>query len=355
MSHSPLRRLVPAACLALALAPALVFADDAPITMNLVPLANSQHQHDYRMKFVTDMKIKPREGASDEEAQALSSKMGAVKMPLTMTMQMRQRLQTGKADAQGRIPLTARIEQGTMDMRTGDGDLLPGVPNRGMPDMQFSADIVDGRYENIRLSGDGAAQLPPALLEGVFRKTFDALGKMNGAQLRVGDSVDLPLEMNLPLPGVPGGSNAGKVTARYTLAKVEAGTAFFDVAATLDFKLDMPMPAAQAASAASAARAPDAAPGAAPTSLQMVMAGSGTGHMQVRLADRLQLHNDMVMHMTLQMPLPEGHTMQMNLQMEMDANGKALPPAKGKVAPATTNASKASQAAKAGKTAPAAK
>ncbi|HLO95938.1 MAG TPA: hypothetical protein VK195_16650 [Burkholderiaceae bacterium] len=346
MSHSPLRRLVSAACLSLALAPALAQADDATITVNLVPLANSHHQHDVRMKFVTDMAIKPREGASAEEVQALTTKMGAIKMPLTMMMQLRQHLQTGKADAQGRIPLIARIEQGTMDMRTGDGDLLPGVPNRGMPEMQFNADIVDGRYENIRLSGEGAAKLPPALLEGVFRKTFDALGKMNGSHLRVGDSLDLPLEMNLPIPGLPGGSNAGKVTARYTLTKVEAGVAFFDIGASLDFKLDLPMPAAQAASAASAPA--DAEP-PKPSPVQMVMTGGGTGHMQWRLADRLQLHNDMEMQMAMQMPLPEGHAMQMNLQMQMDSDGKALPAVKGKgkAAPASAKATKSTSAAKA--------
>lgn len=325
MSNISLRRLVPLACVGLALLPSLVRADDTPVTLNLIPLPNTRQQQDFRIKAITDMKFKARDGASEEEVQQLSAKLGAMKMPLTMSMQMRQIVQTDKADAKGRVPLTARIERGTMEMRTGDGDLVPGVPQRGMPAMQFSALIVDGRYENIRLSGEGTAQLPPDLLEGVFRKSFDALAKMNGATLRVGESVDMPLEMNLPIPNLPAGSNVGKVKASYTLAKVVAGVAFFDVKATMDLKLDLPTPA-------SPASAPEGAAPAAPASLQMVIGGGGTGHMQLRLADRLQLHNDLDMTMALQMPLPQGHTLQMNLQMQMDSDGKSLPAAKGKAA-----------------------
>jgi len=325
MSKIPLRRLVPLACVALALLPAVVRADETPVTLNLIPLPNTRQQQDFRIKAITDMKFKARDGASEEEVQQLSAKLGAVKMPLTMSMQMRQVLQTGKADARGRVPLTARIERGTMDMRTGDGDLVPGVPQRGMPAMQFSATIVDGRYENIRLSGEGAAQLPPDMLEGIFRKTFDALAKMNGATLRVGESLDMSLEMPLPIPNLPAGSNAGKVIANYTLAKVEAGVAFFDIKATLDLKLDLPMPAVPAS-------APEGAAPAAPPSLQMVIGGGGTGHMQLRLADRLQLHNDLDMTMALQMPLPQGHAIQMTLQMQMDSDGSSLPAGKGKAA-----------------------
>lgn len=338
MSHNPLRRLVPAACLSLALAPALVFADDAPITMNLMPLPGTQQQHEFRIKAITDLKVKAREGASDEEMQQINAKMGAIKMPMTMTMQMSQHLQAGKQDAQGRIPVTARIEYGTMEMRTGNGDLMPGMPAKRMPSMQFSADIVDGHYENIRLSGEGAAQLPPQMMEGVFRKTFDALAKMNGTPLRVGETVEMPLEMNVPLPSLPGGSNAGKMSARYTLTKVEAGVAFFDIGATMDFKLDMPMPAAAASAASSAG---DAAP--APASLQLVMTGSGTGHLQLRLADRLQQRTDLDLRMDMRMPMPDGHSMQMSLQMEMAGEGKAVPA--GKAKPASKTASKTPSAA----------
>lgn len=338
MSHTTSRRLTSLACISLALAPALVRADDAPITLNLMPLPATQQQHDFRIKAVTDMKFKVREGASDEETQQINARMGAIKMPMTMTLQMRQHMQTGKADAQGHIPLKATIEYGTMEMRTGDGDLMPGMPAKRMPSMQFNADIVDGRYENIRLSGEGAAKLPPEMMEGMFRKTFDALAKMNGTPLRVGESVEMPLEMNVPLPSLPGGSNAGKMSARYTLTKVEAGVAYFDIGATLDFKLDMPMPAA-AASAASAASAPPA-----PASLQMVMTGGGTGHLQLRLADRLQQRTDLDLRIDMRMPMPDGHSMLMNLQMAMTGEGKALPAGKAKPATAKPAASKAKAA-----------
>lgn len=334
------RQLMPLAFSSLILVPGLAGADEAPVTLNLLPPPQVHQVQDLRVKMVMDMKLTPREGASEEELQQLTQKMGAVKMPLIVAMQMRQRLQTGAQDAQRRIPMTARIEASSMEMRTGNGDLVPGVPNRGMPEMEFSADIVNGRYENIRLSGEGMPSMSPKMMENMFRKTFDSLAQLNGAQLRLGETVETPLEMNLPLPNVPAGTMGGKVMARYTLTKLEAGVAFFDVSATLDFKMDLPMPAA-ASAAASAASAAEVAP----QTLKMVMSGSGTGHLQLRLADRLQVHNDLDMHIDMHMPLPQGHAMGMAMQVSLRAEGQSLPVAKGKASAAKAVPAKSRKAA----------
>lgn len=320
------KRLLPLVVIGLATMPGLSLAQGTPITLSLLPLASSQQVQDIRVKMVTDMKFTPRAGASDDEVQQLRSKLGAVKMPLTVTMQLRQRLQAGAADTQRRIPVSARVESSTMELRNADGDLLPGAPSKGMPEMQFSALLVDGRYENIRWSGPTDMKMPPELLEKTFRKTFDALSKFEGAQLRVGESLELPLELNLPLPNTPAGSNAGKVNARYTLVKVESGVAFFDIAALLDFKMSLPTPP-------SAASAASSAPGAqAPASLSMVIKGTGTGRLHLRLADRLPLRNDLDMTVQMQMPLPEGHGMDMDMQVQVSSEGRAEAVAKGKAA-----------------------
>lgn len=335
---SKILRLLPLAALGLATLPGLSLAQDAPITLSLLPLANSQQVQDIRMKMVTDMKLTPRPGASEDEVQQLRSKLGAVRMPMTVSMQLRQRLQAGAADARQRIPVSARIESSKMELRNADGDLLPGVPAKGMPEMQFSALLVHGRYENIRWSGNADIKMPPELLEKTFRKTFDALSKFEGAQLRVGESLELPLELNLPLPNTPAGSNAGKVNARYTLVKVESGVAFFDVAALLDFKMSLPTPP----SAASAASSADGAQG--PASLSLVIKGAGTGRLHLRLADRLPLRNDLDMNVQMQMPLPEGHGMDMDMQVQVSSEGRAEPVSKGR---STSPKAKAATPAKA--------
>lgn len=319
-----LNRLLTLVVIGLATIPGLSLAQDGPITLSLLPLPSSQQVQDIRVKMVTDMKFTPRPGASDDEVQQLRGKLGAVKMPMTVSMQLRQRLQTGAADAQRRIPVSARVESSRMELRNGDGDLLPGAPAKGMPEMQFSALLVDGRYQDIRWSGNTDIKMPPELLEKTFRKTFDALSRFEGAQLRVGESLELPLELNLPLPNTPAGSNAGKVNARYTLVKVESGVAYFDVTAALDFKMALPVPPS-AASAAAGAEGPQA-----PASPSMVISGTGTGRLHLRLADRLPLRNDLDMNVQMQMPLPEGHGMDMSMLVQVSSEGRAEAVAKGR-------------------------
>ena len=336
-----LHRFLSLAVVGLSTTPALSLADTAPVTVSFLPLPNSQQVQDLRMKVVTDLKVTPRPGASEEELQKLHSKVGSVKMPMTVSMQLRQHLQTGAADAQLRIPVTARIESPQMELRNGNGDLLPGAPARDMAGMQFSALLVDGRYENIQWSGTNAPQMPPELLEKTFRKTFDALARFNGAQIRVGESIEVPVDLNLPLISTPADGNAGQVKARYTLSKVEAGVAFFDVAASLDLKMDLPMPPPAASAAASAEGAPP------PRPQTLVMNGSGTGQLQLRMADRVPLRNDLSMDIQMQMPLPEGHAMHMNLQMQVNTEGRSVSAAKTK---GTAPKAKAASASKTGKT-----
>ena len=322
------RRLLPLAFLASVTTAGQAQPTDASVTLSMIPLPNSQQLMDLRVRMVTDMKVTPREGASEEELQQLRAKLAAVKMPLRFDMTLQQRLQTGLLDAQRRMPISASIESSQMEVRNGEGELLPGMPAKGLSDMRFSARVVDGRYEDIRVNGENLRKLTPELLEATFRKTFDALAQLNGARLKVGESIELPLEMALPLPGAPSFSNATKVLTRYTLTRVQAGVAYFDIGATLDFRADLPLPPAAASAAASAA---EGAP-ATPRSQELMVSGKGTGQLQLRLADRLPLRNDLDMEASMHMALPDGHAMQMTVQVQTTSVGRALRPSTGKVA-----------------------
>lgn len=312
----PLKRLLPLAFLASLATTALAQAPEALITLSTLPLASSQQLHEVQMHVVTDMKVRPRQGASEEELEQLHRRLGTAKMPLSMDMQTQLRLQTGPVDARQRMPLTARVEASRLDARDADGKPMPGTPAQGLPDMQFSAQVVNDRFEDIRQSDANLLQLPPEQVESTFRRTFGigTLSRLNGAPLRVGESLELPLDMNLP----PAVSNtlgkAGQVMARYTLAKVQAGVAYFDIRTELDAQVPLPAPPGGSTRG-------DAPP--------LVIKGSGTGQLQLGLADHLPLRNDLDLTLQLQLPMPGGHSMQMDTQVRTRSEGRAIPAGTG--------------------------
>ncbi|MET0210672.1 MAG: hypothetical protein ABW220_16615 [Burkholderiaceae bacterium] len=326
-----LTRLTLAAAAA-ALPLAAVAAEPSSITLNLAPLANSSQQQDMSMKMTMNMSITPPEGTSDEKRAELTQRLAGSGMPMVMTTVMRQRLDTGAKDAEGRIPVSATMETLKSEMRNKSGQVQQRpIP---VPKMSFTATLKDDRFEDIDLSGmEGMSSLTPAMRDKMFKQIFDWAYKFNGTTLKLGESVELPLDMELPMP-VPGAASAGKFNGRYTLTQIKQGVAFMDVDVDMTMDLTVPLPPQPAASGASApaAASPDAAASSAsaPAAAQGknvtgTMTGKGKGKMQIRLKDRLQLQNAMDMNFRVNMQMPDGNAMAMDMGMVIDAKGKALP------------------------------
>ena len=137
--------------------------------------------------------------------------------------------------------------------------------------------------------------------------------------MKVGDSVDVPLSLTLPVP-LPGGAGSMGGQVHYKLTRLERGVAYFDLAMDLAADVSAPVPTPAAAPADSAASAASATP----KTMHIVVNGSGKGQSALRLADRLPLSNQLAMTMQMTMDMPDNGVMHMDMDLNMNAKGESL-------------------------------
>jgi hypothetical protein len=298
--------LVAALAVQAAVAVPAAMAQDS-VKLNMVPLPSTRQQVDIAMDMKMNMSMQLPPNATEQQ-QAQMAQMKA-SMPITMKMGMRQDLSTTAKAADGAYTLNAEITPLKSEMRDGTGQTRP-VPPQGP--MRFSAQLKDDQFEKIdlQLSNAGQAQaLSKEVQEKIFNQSFDWMRKFNGKSLKVGETIEMPIDMNLPMTG----AKTGKLLGRYTLTSVNKGIASFDVDVRMDMSFAAP---AQPASGASSPAGP----------VEGVMSGSGRGKMDLRLADRLMVRSTMAMKMGVDMAGPQGNKMRMDMEMAMTSTGKALPP-----------------------------
>jgi len=293
------------------------------VKLNMVPLPSVRQQVDVTMDMKMNMSMQLPADAP-EQARAQAEQMKAT-MPVTMQMAMRQVLSTTPKAADGSYTLKAEVNSLKSEMRDATGQVRP-LPQQGP--IRFTAQLKNDQFDKIDLELPPTMQAQQALSkemqEKIFNQSFDWMRKFNGQTMKVGESVEMPIDLNLPTGGAP----TGKVLGKYTLTAINKGVASFDVDMRMDMSFSGP---AAAASSASAPEAPASA-ASAPAPVQGAMTGSGKGKMDLRIADRLMLRSTMTMSMGMDMKGAKGN-MRMDMDMTMAANGKALPTAK-KAAPA---------------------
>ncbi|WP_377157339.1 hypothetical protein ACFJIX_01915 [Roseateles sp. UC29_93] len=307
--------LVAALAVQAAVAVPAAMAQDS-VKLNMVPLPSTRQQVDIAMDMKMNMSMQLPPNATEQQRAQMAQMKAS--MPITMKMGMRQDLSTTAKGADGAYTLNAEVTTLQSEMRDGTGQARP-MPPQGP--MRFSAQLKDDQFEKIdlQLSNAGQAQaLSKEMQEKIFNQSFDWMRKFNGKSLKVGETLEMPIDMNLPMAS----SKAGKLLGRYTLTSVNKGIASFDVDVRMDMSFAAPAPAASGASA-------PAGP------VEGAMTGSGRGKMDLRLADRLMVRSTMAMTMGVDMAGPQGNKMRMDMEMSMTGTGKALPPgAKKPAAPA---------------------
>jgi len=274
------------------------------------------------------MQLEAAPEATDEQRAKIAqtaermSQTGAMKM----TMQIQQTLKVDAADAEGWLPLTLAMGSKGGQVEVG-GKILPLPSNKAL-DMRFEARFnpKDFAIEVKKFDGPSSEINEVMLQKGgaMINEALQLSKALAQHPLKVGESVDVPLAVNLPMP-LPGGAGAMQGTVHYKLVRVDKGVAYFDLAMDMKMTADVPLPAKPdaAASAASAASAPDA-PAAVPQSLHMAVNGSGKGTSSLRLADNLQLASRLAMAMQMTMDVPDNTRMLMDMDMTVLSKGESL-------------------------------
>lgn len=326
VTASPLRLALAGALLGLQLVAHA--APTAPVvTFDTTPRAGQHQRQRIDVQAVMKMRLEAGPEASDEQRAKIgqAAERMAQMGPLKMSMQMQQTLKVGQPDADGWLPLSVaashlsgQIEAGgkVTPMPARNGDL--GITARFNPrDFAFEVQDAQGAPEMAEMMRTrGGAMVSEAL------QLFKALSQR---PMKVGDSVEVPFNMALPVP-LPGGAGNMQSKVRYTLVRVERGVAHFDLG--LDMTMDVNTPAPPPASAASAASAPEgdaaSAPAAAPRMMNMQLSGKGKGSSSLRLADRLPLASKLGMDMQMTLQMPDNGRMAMDMTMVTTSKGESL-------------------------------
>ncbi|HEY8877614.1 MAG TPA: hypothetical protein VIN03_08640 [Roseateles sp.] len=320
----PLRPLLAGALLGLNLG-AIAAPVPATIVFDTTPRAGQHQRQLMDMQAVMKMRIEPGADATEEQrakvAQAAErmAQMGSMKM----SMQMQQTMQVGQPDADGWLPMTVSTGGKGVQMEVG-GKAVP-MPAAASADIGFVARFNPRDFAFEIREVQGAPQLSEMMKtqgQATVSQALQLFKSLKERPLKVGDSVDVPLTMNLPVP-LPGGAGAMNGQVHYTLVRLDRGVAYFDL--SMDLKLDINTPVPTPPGAASAPQG-DAASAvqSAPKMMHMVINGGGKGQSSLRLADRLPLATKLDMDMQMTMDTPDNSRMLMDMTMVMQSKGESL-------------------------------
>lgn len=324
MPVSPLRLTL--ACALLGLSVGVHAAPAAPaavVTFDTTPRAGQHQRQLLDIQAVMKMRVEPGADASEEQRAKIAqgnesmARMGPVKM----TMRMQQTLQVGQPDADGWLPVTVgNTSQGGQIEAGGKTMPLP-APRQG--NLTFTARFNPKDFAFELQGSDGspeAAELMRKQGTALMTEALQLYKALSQHPMKVGDSVELPLNMAMPM-ALPGGNSQLQSKVRYTLARVVRGVAHFDLNMAMDIAMDAPLPAKPASAAPDEAAS---APAAAPLVMRMKMQGRATGSSALRLADRLPLASSLAMDMQMTADMPDNGQTLMDMSLAMKSRGESL-------------------------------
>lgn len=319
MTTSSLRIALAGAALGLQLGAAT--AQPAAISFDTTPRAGQHQRQLMDMQMLMKTRVEAGPEATEEQrakiaqAQQQMAQMGQMKM----TIRMEQRLKVGQPDAQGWLPMTVATVGKGGQIEVG-GNQMP-LPQDKKMDLSVDARFnpKDFAFEITQVQGAaGVDEMLRTKGAGMLTEALQLAKVLSERPLKVGESVDVPMSMALPMP-IPGGAGKMDSKVRYTLKRVDRGVAYFDLAMDMQIDANTPLPAP----AASAASAADAVP-AAPQAMNMQLTGTGKGSSTLRLADRLALSTQLDMDMKMEMQVPGNGRVLMDMQMKIQSKGEAV-------------------------------
>lgn len=299
-------------------------APAAPVVVRFdtTPVAGQHQRQQLDMQATMKMRVEAGPDATEEQrakaAQAAQrvAQTGDVKMNVQITHTTR----VGQPQADGWLPMSFVASDRKTAVEVG-GKAVPMPPN-ATGDMTITARFNPKDFafqvQDVEGGAPGAKELMTTQGQAMVNDAFNLHRALAARSLKVGDSVDVPITMQLPMP-LPGGAGALQGQVQYTLVRVERGVAYFNLNMTMNVKIESVLPPSAAASGASAPAAP-----ATTSPLRLTLDGTGKGTSALRLADRLPLATDLTMDMKMAMDGPDNARMLMDMTMVTRAKGETL-------------------------------
>ena len=280
-------------------------AEPQEVELHFQPQPGSKMRQTMTMKMQMAMNMLPGPNTTEEQRSKLLEGAKKLGKGISMDMKMGMRTEASEADAKGDYLLHMRGEGAEMVLDMAD------QPSKTMPNPMGNLEIDAltstrrSKLEILRVKSDLPALKDPKALDGMaqgfIKQAFGAMGELEGRRMKIGESVEIPFDLQMPMAQLP--ANAHVITTiAFTLKAIHAGIATFDTVITM--KMDM-------ASNEGEAR-----------KMKMLMTGAGTGSMEYRIADHLPLRHDMEIAMRMDMQMPNDVSMQMDMKMKMRARAE---------------------------------
>jgi|GEM_PF-3054995 len=275
------------------------------IELRSYPLPGQQQRHTMEMRQTMTGTLSAAEGADEKTRAALQARLSALAQGLKMQSEMVSRQETSAEDAQGNYRLRFQYEQARTIIQSGSGGSREIASPLAHLEMQAVLNQARGDITDITVLN---SDVDPKLLDKVGKSISGAVGALKGLEgqtLRIGEPIETPFAMDLPMP-VPGAGNQMKATMRSTLIALEDGVATIDSVISLRFEIESKAPSGTA-------------------TLKARGSGQGGGSMKWRLSDRLVLQSQQSLQMLFDMDMPDGSAMRMQAQMELQSRGESIP------------------------------
>ena len=323
---SPLRLSLLGTLLGLNLAAQAAPAAPVAVSFDTTPRAGQQQRQQIDLQATMKVRMEATPDATEEQRAKVAKAAENIERmgPMKMAMRMEHTLKVAAPDAQGWLPMTVAVgvKGGSVEM----GGKAQPMPNLSKADMSFSARFNPQDFgfelQNVEAGTPEANAMLSTMGNKTFSESLQLFKALRQHPLKVGESIEVPLNMSLPVP-LPGGANNMQGLLRYTLARVDKGVAHFDLG--MDVKMELNTPVPKPAGAASAASAADAeAADTPPQMLHMLINGSGKGTSSLRLSDRLPLASRLAMDMKMTMNGPDNGRMYIDMDMVVASQGESL-------------------------------
>lgn len=302
-----MRTLVLALLLPLLAAPALAAKASEPqeVELHFQPQPGDKLRQTMSMNIQMAMNMLPGPNTTEEQRAKLLERAKKLGKGMRMDMKMAIRTEASEADAKGDYLLHLRGEGAEMTLH------MPEQPPKAIPnplgnlELDALTNLGHNKMEILRVKSELPAlkdsRALDGMAQGMLKQAFGAMGGLEGRRMKVGESAEIPFDLQMPMAQLPANAHIN-ATIAFTLKSVRGGIASFDT--VVKMKMD-------AASNDGEAQ-----------KMKMLMTGGGTGTMEYRIADHLPMRHDMALNMRMDMQMPADVSMQMDMTMKMNARGE---------------------------------